>query len=40
MRADELRSLSLFDGLTDDQLGELIEGSTEASRRARSRSVL
>ena len=29
MRADELRSLSLFDGLTDDQLGELIEGSTE-----------
>jgi signal transduction histidine kinase len=29
MRADELRALSLFDGLTDDQLGELIEGSTE-----------
>jgi signal transduction histidine kinase len=29
MRAGELRSLSLFDGLTDDQLGELIEGSTE-----------
>jgi signal transduction histidine kinase len=29
MRADELRVLSLFDGLTDDQLGELIEGSTE-----------
>jgi signal transduction histidine kinase len=29
MRADDLRPLSLFDGLTDDQLGELIEGGTE-----------
>ncbi len=29
MRAGELRSLSLFDGLTDDQLAELLEGSTE-----------
>jgi signal transduction histidine kinase len=29
MRADELRSLSLFDGLTDDQLAELLDGSTE-----------
>jgi signal transduction histidine kinase len=29
MRADELRALSIFDGLTDDQLGELIEGGTE-----------
>jgi signal transduction histidine kinase len=30
MRADELRPLSLFDGLTDDQLAELVRGSTEA----------
>jgi signal transduction histidine kinase len=29
MRVGELRSLSLFDGLTDDQLAELLEGSTE-----------
>jgi signal transduction histidine kinase len=29
MRADELRPLSLFDGLTGDQLAELVEGSTE-----------
>jgi signal transduction histidine kinase len=29
MRVDELRALSLFDGLTDDQLAELIEGSTD-----------
>ncbi len=29
MRVDELRSLSLFDGLTDGQLAELVEGSTE-----------
>ncbi len=29
MRADELRPLSLFDGLTDDQLRELIAGGTE-----------
>ena len=29
MRADELRALSLFDGLADDQLAELIEGSAE-----------
>jgi signal transduction histidine kinase len=29
MRASELRSLSLFDGLTDDQLTELLDGSDE-----------
>ena len=29
MRIDELRSLSLFDGLTDQQLAELVEGSAE-----------
>jgi signal transduction histidine kinase len=29
MRVDELRSLSLFDGLTDDQLAELVEAGTE-----------
>jgi len=29
MRADELRPLSLFDSLTDDQLAELAEGGTE-----------
>jgi signal transduction histidine kinase len=29
MRADELRTLSLFGGLADDQLAELAEGSTE-----------
>ena len=29
MRADELRALSLFYGLADDQLAELVEGSTE-----------
>ena len=29
MRAGELRALSLFDGLADDQLAELIGGSTE-----------
>src|SRR5687768_9741589 len=29
MRADELRSLSIFDGLTDDQLTDLIKGGTE-----------
>jgi signal transduction histidine kinase len=29
MHARELRSLSLFDGLTDGQLAELLEGSTE-----------
>ena len=29
MRADELRALSLFDGLTDEQLTELAEGSAE-----------
>ena len=28
MRADEIRALSLFDGLTDDQLAELMAGST------------
>jgi signal transduction histidine kinase len=31
MRADELRSLSIFDGLTDDQLTDLIKGGTEVS---------
>ncbi len=29
MRVDELRSLSLFEGLNDDQLAELIEGGAE-----------
>ena len=29
IRVDELRSLSLFEGLKDDQLAELIEGGTE-----------
>jgi signal transduction histidine kinase len=29
MRADELRSFSIFDGLTDDQLAELVAGGTE-----------
>lgn len=29
MRLDDVRSLSIFDGLTDDQLGELVEGGTE-----------
>jgi signal transduction histidine kinase len=29
MRADELRSFSIFDGLTGDQLAELVEGGTE-----------
>src|SRR5215468_8558409 len=29
MRADELRSFSIFDGLTGDQLAELADGSTE-----------
>jgi signal transduction histidine kinase len=29
MRVDELRPLSIFDGLTDDQLAELVEGGTE-----------
>ncbi|MBA2561015.1 MAG: ATP-binding protein [Propionibacteriales bacterium] len=29
MRVDELRSLSLFNGLTDDQLGQLIEAGME-----------
>ena len=29
MRADELRSLAIFEGLTDGQLMELIEGGTE-----------
>ena len=29
MRADELRPLSLFDGLSDDQLAELVEGGAE-----------
>jgi signal transduction histidine kinase len=29
MRVEELRSISIFDGLTDDQVAELIEGGTE-----------
>jgi CRP-like cAMP-binding protein len=29
MRGDELRAISLFDGLADDQLTELAEGGTE-----------
>jgi signal transduction histidine kinase len=29
MRVDELRGLSIFDGLTDDQLAELVEAGTE-----------
>src|SRR3974390_1444738 len=29
MRAGELRSFSLFNGLTDDQLAELVDGGTE-----------
>ena len=29
MRANELRSFSIFDGLSDDQLAELVAGSTE-----------
>ena len=29
MRADELRAISLFDGLADDQLAELAGGGTE-----------
>ena len=29
MRAEELRTLSIFDGLSDDQLAELVEGGTE-----------
>ena len=29
MRVADLRSLSIFDGLTDDQLAELIEAGTE-----------
>lgn len=33
MGIEELRSLGLFDGLTDEQLGELVEGSTEVSVR-------
>ena len=29
MRLDDLRSLSIFDGLTDEQLGQLLEGGAE-----------
>src|SRR5512132_1313188 len=29
MRVDDLRSLGIFDGLTDEQLAELVEGGTE-----------
>jgi hypothetical protein len=29
MRIDDLRPLSIFDGLTDEQLAELLEGGTE-----------
>ena len=31
MRVDDLRSLALFDGLTDDQLAELLAGGTEVA---------
>src|SRR3954465_134687 len=31
MRVDDLRSLTLFDGLTGDQLGELVAGGTEVA---------
>jgi signal transduction histidine kinase len=31
MRIDELRALALFEGLTDEQLAELVEGSAEVS---------
>jgi signal transduction histidine kinase len=31
MRIDELRSLTLFEGLTDEQLAELVQGSAEVS---------
>ena len=31
MRVDDLRALSLFDGLTDGQLAELIDGGTEVA---------
>src|SRR5215469_11118504 len=31
MRVDDLRALSLFDGLTDEQLAELLEGGTEVA---------
>ncbi len=31
MRIDELHALALFDGLTDEQLGELVEGSAEVT---------
>jgi signal transduction histidine kinase len=33
MGIEELRSIGLFDGLTDEQLGELVEGGTEVSAR-------
>jgi signal transduction histidine kinase len=33
MRIDELRALALFEGLTDHQLAELVEGSAEVSVR-------
>jgi hypothetical protein len=29
MRVDELRPLPIFDGLTDEQLAELVDGGTE-----------
>ena len=29
MRVDELRPLSIFEGLSDDQLAELVKGGTE-----------
>ena len=29
MRVDDLRPLPIFDGLTDDQLAELVEAGTE-----------
>src|SRR5215217_8636555 len=31
MQIDDLRSLSIFDGLTDDQLGDFIKHGTEVS---------
>src|SRR5512132_2668249 len=33
MRVDDLRSLGIFDGLTDEQLAELVEGGTEVRIR-------
>ena len=38
MRVDDLRPLSLFDGLTDDQLAELLAGRRPRSRSSRASS--